>query len=154
MSSSGKYSSACSRFPQCIIFPAAMSIRQPIIFPDLNIENPVRASAASVDDGPLSVFPHPHGYRLHDLTAVRLPVSGLDIHMKAGKAVRTMVPVAASRAGRYYRPAAYFTCETVCAWMSFIISFFVFSSLVLPIHCFSSPYIVISLLRGPIFLQM
>ena len=61
---------------------------------------------ASVDDRPFAALTHPDGDRLHDAAAVAGAVAWLYVHMKAGKAVRTMVSVVAAGVFRRTEPAA------------------------------------------------
>ena len=92
------------------------------------------AHATTVNDRPLSVFPDPHGYRLHMTAAVRRPVSGFYIHMQAVQAVGTMVPVIAAGSCRHDRTSAYFARKCLVTGMIFVISFFKSFSLILSIQ--------------------
>lgn len=79
---------------------------------------------APVNDRPLPVFSDPHRNRFHMSAAVRIPVAGLNIHMKAAQTVWTMIPVTASRPLGHYLTSAHSTRKYFIAGMVFIISLF------------------------------
>ena len=94
------------------------------------------AHPATVNDRPLSVFPHPDCHRIHITAAVGLPVSRLHIHMQAGQAVRTVIPVPASGTLRHYQPTAYLTGKCFITCVVFVVSFFKGSSLIFSVQSF------------------
>ena len=65
-------------------------------------------------------------------------VARLIVHMQAGQAVRTVIPVVAARACRYDRTAAHPAGEAVVTGMRFVITFLILLAFILPIHGNSS----------------
>ena len=81
----------------------------------------------------------PDSHRFHNTAAGGRPVSRLLIYMKTAQAVRAVIAVAASCSCRNYRPPAVFAGKAVMAGMGFVVSFFIFLSLVFTVHFFLSP---------------
>jgi hypothetical protein len=59
-----------------------------------------------VDDRPFAAFANPDGDRLHEATAIRLPVARLNIQVDGAKAVGAVVPMFGAAAGAYDENAA------------------------------------------------
>ena len=91
-----------------------------------------------MDDRPLSVFPDPDPDGVHHATTLGGPVPRLLIHMQAGQAVRTVIPVVAARAYRYDRMAAHPAGEAGVTGMRFVLTLLILLAFILPIHGNSS----------------
>ena len=92
------------------------------------------APAAAVDNGPLAVFPHPHGDGVHQSAAVGGAVAGLHVQVEAGQAVGAVVAVVRPRAGGDHRAAAVFAGKAVRTGVGLIVSALVLLALVDPVH--------------------
>ena len=71
------------------------------------------AAPAAMNHCPLTVFADPDTDGVHNAAAVGGTVARLIVHMQAGQAVRTVIPVVAARACRYDRTAAHPAGEAV-----------------------------------------
>ena len=96
------------------------------------------SAAAPVDNRPLSAFAHPHRNRVHDSAAVGGTVARFVVHMEAGQAVRTVVPMVAPRVFGGDKPSADLAGESVQTGMGFIVAFFQLFPFVFAVHLSSS----------------
>lgn len=96
------------------------------------------ASFAAVYDRPFSALSHPDRNGFHNAAAVRFAVARLYVHMKARKAVRTVVAVTAARVFGRNEPPAYLAGEAVAARVRLVISLIICFAFVFAVHCDSS----------------
>ena len=96
------------------------------------------AAPAAMNHCPLTVFADPDTDGVHNAAAVGGTVARLIVHMQAGQAVRTVIPVVAARACRYDRTAAHPAGEAVVTGMRFVITLLILLAFILPIHGNSS----------------
>ena len=82
------------------------------------------ALSAAMDDGPLAVIAHPDGDGFHDAAAVRVAIAGNIIHVHTVQAIRTMIPMVASRALRYHFFTAVSADEGLLTGMVHVIALF------------------------------
>ena len=91
-----------------------------------------------MNDCPFSAFAHLDRHGVHHRAAVRRPITGFNVDMLAGQAVRAVVAMVAARTGWNDLPSADFADEWFVAGVCFVVTFVVLFSLVLAIHGFLS----------------
>lgn len=96
------------------------------------------AASAAMNHCPLTVFADPDTDGVHNAAAVGGTVARLIVHMQAGQAVRTVIPVVATRACRYDRTAAHPAGEAVVTGVRFVITLLILLAFILPIQGNSS----------------